>query len=201
MDRKFLEAFINSEHRILGITVLPFSLSHAVALEAINSPLLGGGVWTPSVALASLKILSGRDPLTPNCIWAGPLDFFRLLRLETRPGMARFVKQIEAYLMDFPLPELFEQEERSGMLGELPGAKKVLSSPWVMGRLAAAISRTSITLQEAMTMPLVQLIWVLDSVSEYLGENVRFYDGENPDITPDSRAEMLRRFNERKPRK
>jgi len=64
LDLKFAESVLNLNHRVLGKRLKPFSLWHALLLEAIGSPIwLGKGSLTIPDLLAAVAVCSNEWPV------------------------------------------------------------------------------------------------------------------------------------------
>lgn len=178
----FLEAWIHADHRVCGYLLQPYSASHVLALLAYKSPFAVGrqgdeGITARTVLLAA-KICSQENPLRyrPKISF---LDKVRYLRMRLFP--LYFLEQVETlnrYIDDhLTLPETWERIEEEDE--PFPEDKRA-RGPWLLNRIASLISQTSITLSEALRLPLGQLFWIDASLAEIRGEKV-FADEEQFD--------------------
>jgi hypothetical protein len=198
MDRRFLEALIHRDHRVLGYRLRPYCLAHSVTLEAIGHPLASGdALFSPGDIIAFLKAVSAPDPFRPDfrpTLW-DKLQAFRLRNPETR---ARVLAQIAAYFEDFAsMPTLFQEELKSGP-GEdfIEPNKAAMSAPWVASRLASLHLHTNLTDAEIFSKPLGYLMWLDAAIAETSGAKVSFFDPENPDLTADDIEELRKAAKE-----
>jgi hypothetical protein len=66
MDALAAEAFLNAEHRVCGLRMLPLSLGHAFTLEAIDSPFYAGQQGTATELRMAAWICSRPALVLPN---------------------------------------------------------------------------------------------------------------------------------------
>lgn len=66
MDALAAEAFLNAEHRVCGLRMLPLSLGHAFTLEAVGSPFYNGTVGTEAELRMAAWICSRPALALPN---------------------------------------------------------------------------------------------------------------------------------------
>jgi len=170
----FLEAFIHAEHEVCGYRLKPYSAAHVLALSAINSPFAVGVVdpenLTPGNVIAAAKICASREPLKARIkvTWKDRLTF---LRMRLWPGyLLQEIEGLNAYITDFfTLPETWRPIDDP--LDPIPSNDRV-GGPWLLGRILSVISQTSVTLEEALRLPLGQLFWIGAGLAELHGQKV-----------------------------
>jgi hypothetical protein len=99
LDLKFAESVLNLEHRVLGKRLRPFSLWHALLLEAIQSPIwLGRGMLTLPDLHSAVAICSNEWPK-----FTLKADTFTILRNTFLRGerLERESKKLVAYFNDY----------------------------------------------------------------------------------------------------
>lgn len=107
---RFFEAFAHHSHRVMGRVLQPFSLRHRFWLEAMDSPIVGGGTATMVDVEMASRICAIPFPLldthVPAMIERGPgwlarIGFcFRMLRTSTEAEY----RLLQNYLMDHGCP-------------------------------------------------------------------------------------------------
>ncbi|NDD54503.1 hypothetical protein EBZ39_11620 [bacterium] len=111
LDLKFAESVLNLNHRVLGKRLKPFSLWHALLLEAIGSPIwLGKGTLTLPDLHAAVAICSNEWPVFN--LRAG---FFTVLRNSCiSPSRLQIEgKKLVAYFNDYnAVPMLWTEEKK-----------------------------------------------------------------------------------------
>lgn len=158
--KDFYEAFINCPHKVLGKKLKPFSLTHCLYLEAIESPfmaVINGGeanITRKDLELAVL-ICSSDDPLgeisRAYALRNIGMKFHRFKR-----GCTRFL----SYLTDFvTVPELWDKTE----------GENVLNAPWILSKATLLLTKTSMSLSEIWNMPLGELLWYSACIAEHAG--------------------------------
>jgi hypothetical protein len=109
---RFCEAFAHVGHRVMGRRLRVFSLRHRFWLEAMESPLVTGGVATlVDLELASRVCAMGHDELddgVPALLLRGPRWWERVVfcvRLLMRRGAAqREYEAFQNYCLDYGCP-------------------------------------------------------------------------------------------------
>ena len=190
MDKRFLEALIHTDHKVLGYNLEPYCLAHAITLEAIGSPLNRGGIITPKDLLVFCKVCSAKDPFKPNfsLTWGDRINSLRMLN---REFFEKTQRQISAYLEDFcSTPQIAEPIE------DAPGSfieekRQTITAPWAAARVASLHQNTNLTDAEIFRKPLGYLIWLDAVIAESKGAKISFFDPENPDLTQDDIKELL----------
>lgn len=158
--KDFYEAFINIPHKVLGKRLKPFSLTHCLYLEAIDSPfmkVINGGevnITRKDLELA-VMICSSDDPMREiskayNAKNIG-MKFHSFKR-----GCTRFL----SYLTDFvTVPELWDKTE----------GENALNAPWILSKATLLLTKTSMSLTEIWNMPLGELLWYTACIAEHSG--------------------------------
>lgn len=110
LDLKFAESVLNLEHRVLGKKLKPFSLWHALLLEAIQSPIwIGKGVLTLSDLHSAVAICSNEWPKFK--LKAGALTVLRNTFL-CGDRVEKESKKLVAYFNDYnSVPMLWTAEK------------------------------------------------------------------------------------------
>ncbi len=112
MDALAAEAFLNAQHRVYGLRLLPLSVGHAFVLEALGSPFFHGKCGTPS-QLRMAAWLCSRPPLTiPN------MDTFAVGFWKWRTRYSSFLKECEnwqSYVADYAAaPQMWSKTPKAG---------------------------------------------------------------------------------------
>jgi len=167
MNDAFLEAWVNSTHRVLGKRLEPFSLSHAIGLYVINSPYCA--IFDPdaedaNVTLSDLelavaicskrfdKILDSLRSAEKSFLWRFNNLFLRDATFES--------EKFEEYLRDFvSLPETFSKEDHEGDVG----------APWPLNVGILLSSKGGLDFDKVMSMPIGKAMWMAATVGEQLG--------------------------------
>lgn len=160
---KFLEAFINTKHRVLGQNLRPFCLAHLLYFIATDSPVLKM-IFGEKVELSrrDIELAIWICSRTPEQIFSADVNagFFRRMRMR----IGNFKKaQIAflAYLKDYAtLPIMWEDEKESGMS---------LGSPWILTRATFLLKETNLTESQIWGMPFGKLFWYTASLCELMG--------------------------------
>lgn len=169
MDKRWIKAatILQPSIEVCGIRLLPFSLRHRVALEAIDSPVLEPGKpMTPKHLVAAVRILSShtlqevaRPATLRDKFWVARLTFSEeLLIIE--------IQKLISYLNAQAFwPRFWEK----GDGGDNKASKSGI--PWQLA-VVASLTRNGCTLEEAWTMPEAEAIWLHIAHSTALGADV-----------------------------
>lgn len=137
--------------RVCGRRLLPFSLRHRVALEAIGSPAVAPGTpMTPIHMIAAVKILSAstlEEIRNPDTL----ADKFWLARMSYSP--ARLIEQVGL------LSEYMESQEHWPRFWVKESSGKSSGIPWQLAVIASLV-RNGCTLEQAWTMPESEAVWL-----------------------------------------
>lgn len=193
MDKRFLEALIHRDHKVLGYKLAPYCLAHAITLEAVGSPLIKGASYIhPKDILVFLKICSAKDPFQPD-FSLGWMDKWWALMLANPKFAAKVHLQISAYLEDYcSTPQLTEPVDlEPGSSSFIEERKTTITAPWAAARVASLHQNTNLTDEEIFRKPLGYLVWLDATIAESKGAKINFYDPENPDLTQDDIKELL----------
>jgi hypothetical protein len=169
MEQRWIKAatILQPEIRVCGVRLLPFSLRHRVALEAINSPVLDPKKpMTAKHLVAAVKILSSSqiaDIVTPPTLrqrfWVARMTFNESVLVEE-------VSKLISYLNEQAFwPRFWEKDSA--------GENKVNKAgiPWQLA-VIASLTRNGCTLEEAWTMPEAEAIWLHIAHSTAMGAEV-----------------------------
>jgi hypothetical protein len=158
--KDFYEAFINCPHKVLGKILKPFSLTHCLFLEAIESPFMKvingdeAHISRKDLELAVL-ICSSENPLR-EISKAYSLGNFPMKFHSFKRGCRRFL----GYLTDFvTVPELWSKTEQ----------ENALNAPWILSKATLLLTKTNITRREIWNMPLGELFWYSACIAEHAG--------------------------------
>ena len=190
MDDRFFAALFPCRHRILGFRLRPYSFGHLAALMAVGSPLVAeagpaaeAGAGDLLLALRVCRLpaypLLASEDLRPRFVLDGLLRWW----LERRPArLKRYVQAFVCYRDDHSsFPEFYRQE---AIDAEAPPSGRTLSAPALLARVCTLISRTSITLEQAWSMPLALPSWMIGTLDELDGAPVRFSSEHDEDDLP-----------------
>jgi hypothetical protein len=179
MDRRFYEAWFNTEHTVLGRKLHPFCLEDALILSLAESPFLVGTVKGVDYALPDLQ-LAVKVCSTPgevflharfNRSWLKKLMtslwVLRCRQMNLKEQCQRFVTYIDDY--NSP-PDLWHDSADAG--------DGQLRAPWVLANATFLIRHTTFNPREVWTMPLGQALWYAATLSEQLGAKVQLVSEE-----------------------
>ena len=158
--KDFYEAFINLSHKVLGKRLKPFSLTHCLYLEAIDSPFMK--VINGDEAQITRKDL---ELAVMICLSAEPLkEISRAYSLKNIPmkfhSFKRGCTQFLSYLTDFvTLPELWDKTE----------GNHALNAPWILSKATLLLTKTNMSLSEIWNLPLGELLWYSACIAEHSG--------------------------------
>lgn len=156
----FFEAWINTEHRLLGRKLRPLCLRHLLFLHAIQSPLVvtDKPCTLPDLEVAAIVCGSATDAEALTAFNVQKLSAFEKFRLRIwhRQNLRRDVrKEAEAFLAyqdDFlSIPEVYETEG---------GTKTGTGLPWLLMHAAALIQATGWGEGEVFNMPVGKIVWL-----------------------------------------
>ena len=157
--QSFYEAFINTEHKVFGKVLKPFSLKHCLYLESIDSPvvkLINGDeveITSQDLQLAVI-VCSSDDPikaLRKNAFGNVLFRFYNYKR-----NLTKFLSYLHDYIS---FPEIWENSD----------SDKKLNTPWILSKAILLLSKTSLTKDEIWNMPLGELVWYVASFAEQEG--------------------------------
>ncbi len=151
LDERFAESWVNSTHRVLGLSLRPFSLWHRFQLEILDSPVLNGQPvhYLDLERACRCCQLQYPNPISPKIKkWS---LHWRLYRCEFNLE----VKKFGTYLEDFFAPPQF-----------LPSIRKPVHQPEVFHPppetiriLSAVIDLTKWSENKIWDMPIGQAYW------------------------------------------
>lgn len=167
MNENFLEAWVNSNHRVLGKRLKPFCLAHAVALYVIESPYVSvfeSSMGERNVSLIDLELavrvcsspfdtlLSTLDRGLTSVLWSMNNRLVRDPQQEAN--------KFEIYLKDFiALPETFDKDSNGGEAG----------APWPLSVGTLLSSKGGLDFEYAMQMPIGKAMWIAACLGEQMG--------------------------------
>lgn len=161
--KKFLEAFINAKHKVLGQHLRPFCLAHLLYFAAAESPVLKM-LWGEKANLArqDIELAVWICSRTPEQIFSANVKAGIFQRARMRIGsLKKAQREFLSYLKDYAtLPAMWEGEN---------GDSAPLGAPWILTRATFLLKETSLTEGEIWAMPLGKLFWYTASLCELMG--------------------------------
>jgi len=149
MDALAAEAFLNAEHRVCGLRMLPLSLGHAFTLEAVGSPFYRGEKGSEAELRMAAWICARPALVLPN------MDTWRC-RLWKR-SKVDFVAECarwQTYVADYCAgPQMWSRQPRTGESRAEPS--KIPSTINTVVRLM----RLGMTEQQAWATPIGMASW------------------------------------------
>lgn len=199
----FLEAFLNTEHTVLGRRLRPFSLASWFVLSSVQNPLLGDGGNDLADLIQAVKICAAPDPRTIKFAPTLREQWLYHWRRADQKFLERETIKFRAYLADFQsLPEFYEE---CSLNEDMPSTGRQLSAPWVLTRVCSLVSRANVTLDQAWSMPAGEAYWLDATLRELEGQSLRFFypdeEGNEPIIEQSEdeiRAEALKNLGARR---
>lgn len=176
MDTRFLQAWVESKHRVLGYDLAPFCLNHLLALHAAESPFVLGGIPEFEDLLLFLKVCSN------SARELAPAD--RQIKRELRKTPLELERAIVGALEYLASashrPQFAEQAESDPEApGEHSGGTgRLLTAPAALARIAFMHVHSNLSHTEIMTMKLDQLADLEAAIAEQKGGDVRFRNEE-----------------------
>lgn len=177
-DDRFVEAFANTGHVVLGRRLLPFSLWHQFLLETHQSKLLLGGVPTPLDLWLAVRLCS--TPWNPR---------FEVPRINP-PGRLRWVLSVGRYN--------FQQEMRKfndywGDFNSSPkfwpnqhkyqeGAAPQRDVDEMLELAAFIVHQSSISWEQVWTMPIGALRWTGTVLQKLRGDRIDIWTPEHEEM-------------------
>lgn len=188
MHESFFLHLFPPQYRVLGQDLPPLSLWHLAALEAIESPFLGGkGAQIQLGDLqAAVRVCLTRWPDQPE-IRPRLRDWWQQLRYRTDERYLRqHAKAFHAYLqLHCTPPEIWEDEE---------GIPRTITAPSVLSRVAALSNFPAFTLDAIWNdVTPGYALWLLCANAERETGRVRFASDEDdalPDLEQSSEEEL-----------
>ncbi len=165
MNEQFAEAFINTEHRVLGRKLKPFCLRHCLYLEAIGSPFMGviNGEGVPikreDLELAVLICSSDSDDVIKSMAKGNTISTLSMRFRRFKPNCTKFASYLADYIS---LPKTWEKSSKNSKSPKI-------NAPWILSKVMFFITKTSLTLKEAWELPLGELMWYLATFAEQEG--------------------------------
>jgi hypothetical protein len=144
----FLEAIINTEHKVYGKKLLPLSLFHIAMLENIKSPLLLGGEFTGEDIMKAAIVCSSKNVQKLNGKFRNFINNMLFFAYKPHIQLAKW----QAYWDDyFPTPDFMDNE----------GEDKESKFPYVASCAARVIKNTGWSFNEVFyNIPVGQLVWL-----------------------------------------
>jgi hypothetical protein len=180
MDERFLEAFLNWPHTVMGRELRPFCLWHYINLEFAKSPFIGHPGEPGLEALAVATLICSSTPETDLRQVYPPLDsttrkawMLRQVR-PYRKHMARERAKFAAYQKDHSsVPMVWES-----------GSSTPLKSPWPLAAAARLQRYGGYTEFEAWTMSFGKAVYTAAALAEA--------GGDDPGIIGDNELKAMR---------
>lgn len=185
MDKRFATAFLPLRTRkVLGRTLQPFSIRHRMILEAMESPFVTSGkdsIYPHDLIVAAI-VLSGRS--VDECLKKPSIgDILRSwLMHRSKEYFDYCLAGIKVHLEEgASYPLIFKKEESKGSVGSR-------GLDW-RGLLIASMVKYGVPVEEAMTLPESQLVWLYTSIA--------ITEGVEVDIMPTDLEEDLQAQDKR----
>jgi hypothetical protein len=154
VDTHFATSHYIGEHRCYGLRLKPYCLLHSLQLETLGSPL----VTLASMPTASDLIIGAQICATHEIL----IDFSKHRWARLRHSVqTEHLAFLDYYDNCNNGPRLYTRNS-SGY------SNRGLRAPWQQIIVTALIMQTTITLDQAWTMPLGQALWYYHSISEQL---------------------------------
>lgn len=157
----FYEAFINCSHKVLGKHLKPFSLTHCLYLEAIDSPFMKvingeqAEITRRDLDLAVL-VCSSKDDILQNLSRAYYPHNWTMKLYSFKRNCTAFL----GYLSDFlTVPDMWDSSD----------SKSSINSPWILSKATILMLNTNLTRNEIWNMPIGELLWYIASMAELEG--------------------------------
>jgi len=165
MEKRWIKAatLLQPSIEVCGKRLLPFSLRHRVALEAIDSPvILTEKPMTAKHLVAAVKILSSKS-IDEIATGATLRERFWVSRMQFSPDIIICeTAKLVAYLNSQAFwPRFWEKD----------GGTNKSGIPWQLV-VVASLTRYGCSLEEAWTMPESEAIWLHTAHSASLGADV-----------------------------
>ncbi len=190
MNDAFLAALFPGRHRVLGSRLETYCHGHLASLYGIRSPFVAeeaGAQINAEDLVRAVRIcaLPGFPFPAPRDLRPRWRDTLRIWWLERKPARLRAaVEAFEAYQdAHCSFPAFYSQDptvDDDDVPEDVP-ADRPLSAPFLLARVVALISRTSLTWEQAWRFPLALPAWVTGAINEMEGAPVRFLD-ESEDV-------------------
>lgn len=186
MDEKFLRAWFSQRvrHKCLGVELLPYSLSHHLQLEALESPLTKSdkSVTVPDLILA-VRVCSRRAfPVEPtrtvfrfrDQVNRRILEISKITRIKETSAFVSYLDDNAA------MPEFWDD---SADELDRPGLSRPLSGPYVLAQAVAVMQAfPQLSEERVWTMPMGLLSWYHGQALELKGYKRFWNDSEESDI-------------------
>ena len=182
LDATFREAFCHQAggHTILDRKLHPFCAFDCLSLEAIASPLLHDGAECaiPDLAIA-LWICSNPTPddLSIGNLELGPEGEVWFSGIIKDVNLVRDTLLFARYVKDyFSLPEIMSEVAKRPITE--------LGAPWMLSTVCMVCNRLNLSLRDAWTMGIGQLIWYRAGITEL--------ETDSRIVSPELRDEMAK---------
>ena len=188
---RFCEAFAHISHRVMGRWMEPFSLRHRFWLEAMESPLVVGGVATlVDLELAARVCAIPTDKLdrqVPRLLARGPswLDRWRFCARALRGRVDREYEAIQNYFMDYGCPP---STHGSGPVTE--SGKRYESMPGILGLVTGLIRCGVWDPERVWALNPGAAEWYLAGLLAHRGVDVRIKTEQDEEFEAGLRAEL-----------
>jgi len=176
MDDSFYSAFLEGDHKVLGVVLKPYSIWHYFLLNAIDSPLLKGqGIQCEDLAIAC-QIFKTSFPEQPDLKFS-LRKWFLVWRLKSNAKlMKKSVESFTDYIKaNSQIPKFWKDSTIKGRESEItcPTSLSAVSSLMAMGW----------TEKEAWNTTFARCRWYEGAHHERTNPNLNFYyDGQNDDL-------------------
>ena len=166
MDDRFYNAFFEGDHKVLGVTLKPFSLWHQCILEAIDSPLVNGKKVMPEDVLLAIEVFKISYPNQPR-FNLSPSRVIRLLRSRVNKKYTeKLVDRVSTFIKANTSLPRFRASESQNMGGGL-------TAPPVMQTVVSLI-KYGWSEQEAWNMSVGRARWYEAAMMERESSSIKF---------------------------
>ena len=195
--KKFAEAWVNSEHKVFGYKLKPFSLWHKFLLQVYENPLIEGSEKSRDITIedmiSAIYIFRLKYPQTPNPnkLWTRIRFTFRSFKPEKE------VESLKNFFSDFlSFPEFWEKKENENKASDpVKGSK---GPPDVLSTASSCMS-LGFKEKEAWDMPIGKAYWYASMKAIHLGADLDFVTADEVEMQEnidDIKADMEKARNE-----
>lgn len=160
MDAKFLEAFINREHKVLGRTLHPFCLRDRLLLEIDDNAFAVGGTPDAADLISAVRICS--TPFEKKVTtWSMVRDVLWGWRAKFKYNLDVEMEKFATYVLDYDSRPTFWDAEDS--------SDSTVKAPWAYSLACYIEAFSNMTEEQIMTAPIGLMFWKSAVIAEKLG--------------------------------
>ncbi len=191
MDNRYLTAFLTpKKHRVAGVWLDAFCCRHMLVLEAIKSPLLGGGTQAPHLddLVCAIRICSTKT-------WQEAVDepsFYEKIKFNylyiSIDALQEAFEGFKLYMSEsMSIPKVWVKQD-----GDINQTSKTTGGgiPPSLSLVVLLMTKFNFSEEEAWNMPYCRAIWYSIAYSAQEGTDIKIITTEEEDNTEEDKKRI-----------